>query len=144
MRAELTLAYSTCQDSITPTLHGCPTIRPPGRSIRVVWVLTIRLASQLARSRKSLWYAMTAMCLEECSSRFLPQYLIMNLGISENFGTVDFTDLKFPTHMSVDWIRVYQRPDDRNVGVGQFPLVPLLALTYIGSAIRRTSLPART
>ena len=40
----------------------------------------------------------------------------MNLGISENFGTVDYDNLKFPSTMRVDWIRVYQDPDSINVG----------------------------
>ncbi|KAI0036059.1 beta-glucan synthesis-associated [Vararia minispora EC-137] len=45
-----------------------------------------------------------------------PMYLIVNLGISQNFGTVDFAHLTFPTHLSIDWIRVYQRKSERNVG----------------------------
>jgi transposase len=40
----------------------------------------------------------------------------MNLGISENFGVIDFEHLTFPTTMRVDWIRVYQRSDSINVG----------------------------
>ena len=36
--------------------------------------------------------------------------------MSENFGTVDFTHLTFPAIMSVDWVRVYQRPDSKNIG----------------------------
>ncbi|VDC02538.1 unnamed protein product [Peniophora sp. CBMAI 1063] len=57
-----------------------------------------------------------------------PMYLIMNLGISENFGTPDLTNLKFPAHMSVDWIRVYQRSSDRNVGCNpkDFPTEPYI------------------
>lgn len=44
------------------------------------------------------------------------QYLIMNLGMSENFGTVDLAHLPFPTKMRVDWIRVYQPKDAINIG----------------------------
>lgn len=44
------------------------------------------------------------------------QYIIFNLGISENFGYVDFDHLTFPTTMSVDWVRVYQAPDALNIG----------------------------
>ena len=44
------------------------------------------------------------------------QYLIMNLGISENFGFVDFEHLTFPAVMKVDWVRVYQDPDAINIG----------------------------
>ena len=44
------------------------------------------------------------------------QYLIMNLGISKKFGAVDFEHLRFPSSMRVDYIRVYQDPDNLNVG----------------------------
>ncbi|GLB37064.1 putative beta-glucan synthesis-associated protein (SKN1) [Lyophyllum shimeji] len=45
-----------------------------------------------------------------------PMYLIVNLGMSENFGKVDFEHLTFPTKMSVDYIRVYQPHDAINTG----------------------------
>ncbi|KAF9647162.1 glycoside hydrolase family 16 protein [Thelephora ganbajun] len=45
-----------------------------------------------------------------------PMYMILNLGISPNFGDIDFEHLTFPTVMSVDYVRVYQRPDNINVG----------------------------
>lgn len=44
------------------------------------------------------------------------QYIIMNLGMSRNFGTVDLAHLPFPVHMRVDYVRVYQRSDQKNVG----------------------------
>lgn len=44
------------------------------------------------------------------------QYLIANLGISRNFGFVDFEHLTFPATMKVDYIRVYQDPDAINIG----------------------------
>lgn len=40
----------------------------------------------------------------------------MNLGISQNFGPVDTTGLIFPSIMSIDYIRVYQDPDNINYG----------------------------
>lgn len=40
----------------------------------------------------------------------------MNLGISENFGFVDYDHLRFPSTLRVDWIRVYQDPDNINIG----------------------------
>ncbi|KAG6880328.1 hypothetical protein C0992_011077 [Termitomyces sp. T32_za158] len=45
-----------------------------------------------------------------------PMYIIVNLGISENFGKVDFDHLTFPTQMKVDYIRVYQPADAINYG----------------------------
>jgi len=45
-----------------------------------------------------------------------PMYIIFNLGISPNFGFIDFEHLTFPTVMSVDYVRVYQRPEDINTG----------------------------
>lgn len=46
----------------------------------------------------------------------MTQYIILNLGMSKNFGDVDLEHLTFPTTMSVDWIRVYQPADAVNVG----------------------------
>jgi hypothetical protein len=40
----------------------------------------------------------------------------MNLGISGAFGAIDFEHLTFPTTMSVDYVRVYQHPDNINYG----------------------------
>ncbi|KAH6916882.1 beta-glucan synthesis-associated protein [Coprinopsis sp. MPI-PUGE-AT-0042] len=45
-----------------------------------------------------------------------PMYIIMNLGVSENFGGVDFDHLAFPATMRVDWVRVYQPKDAINIG----------------------------
>ncbi|KAF8641999.1 hypothetical protein AX16_009721 [Volvariella volvacea WC 439] len=55
----------------------------------------------------------------EISGRPIPQepmYIIVNLGMSENFGTVDLAHLIFPAIMRLDYIRVYQRRDAINVG----------------------------
>jgi beta-glucanase (GH16 family) len=40
----------------------------------------------------------------------------MNLGFSENFGFIDFDHLTFPAVMRVDWVRIYQDPDNVQVG----------------------------
>ncbi|CAE6468714.1 unnamed protein product [Rhizoctonia solani] len=45
-----------------------------------------------------------------------PMYLIVNLGISPNFGAIDWENLIFPAYMLVDWIRVYQPKDAHNIG----------------------------
>ncbi|KAF8807739.1 glycoside hydrolase family 16 protein [Phlegmacium glaucopus] len=55
----------------------------------------------------------------EISTRPIPQeplYIIMNLGISTNFGFVDLEHLTFPTTMRVDYIRVYQPIGSINIG----------------------------
>lgn len=44
------------------------------------------------------------------------QYLLANLGMSENFGYVDLTHLVFPAIMTIDYVRVYQRSDSINIG----------------------------
>ncbi len=47
----------------------------------------------------------------------LLQYLIANLGMSLNFGgKVDLKHLPFPATMRIDYVRVYQRSDQKNVG----------------------------
>ncbi|EJF62408.1 beta-glucan synthesis-associated [Dichomitus squalens] len=45
-----------------------------------------------------------------------PMYIIMNLGMSFNFGPVDLAHLPFPVHMRVDYIRVYQPSNAINIG----------------------------
>jgi len=46
-----------------------------------------------------------------------PMSIIMNFGMSPGFQGQDFTNLKFPSKMLVDYVRVYQRTDHpQNVG----------------------------
>lgn len=45
-----------------------------------------------------------------------PMYIIFNLGMSPNFGKIDFEHLTFPTTMRVDYIRVYQPSNQVNIG----------------------------
>ncbi|KAI0660810.1 beta-glucan synthesis-associated [Cubamyces menziesii] len=45
-----------------------------------------------------------------------PMYIIMNLGMSYNFGDVDLDHLPFPVHMRVDYVRVYQPSNAINYG----------------------------
>ncbi|KAG9317367.1 beta-glucan synthesis-associated [Chiua virens] len=55
----------------------------------------------------------------QISGRTIPQepmYIIVNLGMSTNFGVVDLEHLPFPAHMRVDYIRVYQHRNARNIG----------------------------
>ena len=47
---------------------------------------------------------------------FEPMYMIFNLGMSRDFGEVDIENLPFPSYMMIDNVRVYQRPDQVNVG----------------------------
>jgi beta-glucanase (GH16 family) len=44
------------------------------------------------------------------------QYILVNLGMSRNFGDVDLDHIVFPVHMFVDYIRVYQPKDAVNIG----------------------------
>ncbi|KAK0489149.1 glycoside hydrolase family 16 protein [Armillaria novae-zelandiae] len=55
----------------------------------------------------------------EISARPVPEeplYIMANLGMSTNFGDVDLDHLTFPAIMSIDWIRVYQDPNNINIG----------------------------
>ncbi|PBK78840.1 glycoside hydrolase family 16 protein [Armillaria solidipes] len=45
-----------------------------------------------------------------------PMYIMANLGMSTNFGTVDLEHLQFPAFMLIDYIRVYQDPNNINIG----------------------------
>lgn len=44
------------------------------------------------------------------------QYIIMNLGMAEQFQTVEAALLQFPGKMYVDYVRVYQRDGEDNIG----------------------------
>ncbi|GAA5870600.1 hypothetical protein JCM8547_002058 [Rhodosporidiobolus lusitaniae] len=45
-----------------------------------------------------------------------PMYILLNLGMSENFGYVDLDNLVFPSKMRVDYVRVYQDSDYEFIG----------------------------
>ncbi|CAE6540678.1 unnamed protein product [Rhizoctonia solani] len=85
----------------------------PGNDGYITWV----------NDNKPAWTirgaGMAADPVVEIGARPIPQepmYIIVNLGISPNFGAIDFEHLQFPTWMLVDWIRVYQPKGKRNVG----------------------------
>lgn len=40
----------------------------------------------------------------------------MNLAISESFQTVDLPNMVFPSEFKIDYVRVYQRKGEKNVG----------------------------
>lgn len=44
-----------------------------------------------------------------------PMSLILNLGISHSWTDVDFSALRFPTVLQIDYVRWYQRPDAQMV-----------------------------
>ncbi|PIL27407.1 hypothetical protein GSI_10555 [Ganoderma sinense ZZ0214-1] len=45
-----------------------------------------------------------------------PMSIILNLGISSNWQTIDLTTMIFPAIMQVDYVRVYQRKGHTNIG----------------------------
>ncbi|KAF8213898.1 beta-glucan synthesis-associated [Mycena galopus ATCC 62051] len=45
-----------------------------------------------------------------------PMSIILNLGISNNWQTPDLTTMVFPAEMLVDYVRVYQRDGEQNIG----------------------------
>ncbi|KAI0920890.1 hypothetical protein AcW2_006028 [Taiwanofungus camphoratus] len=62
---------------------------------------------------------MVADPIVEISSRPVsqePMYIIMNLGMSYNFGQIDLGSMPFPVHLRVDYIRVYQPQGAINIG----------------------------
>ena len=52
-----------------------------------------------------------------------PMYIILNLGVSKNFGDIKWDKLMkaFPFEMAVDWVRLYQDPDDPDSHLGCDP-----------------------
>ncbi|TFK50280.1 beta-glucan synthesis-associated [Heliocybe sulcata] len=45
-----------------------------------------------------------------------PMSIVLNLGISSNWQKIDLTTMEFPAEMLVDYVRVYQRKGETNVG----------------------------
>ncbi|KAJ7094452.1 beta-glucan synthesis-associated [Mycena belliarum] len=45
-----------------------------------------------------------------------PMSIVFNLGISHNWGTIDLSTLVFPAEMLVDYVRVYQRDGETDIG----------------------------
>jgi len=45
-----------------------------------------------------------------------PMSIIMNLGISNNWAYIDWNSLHFPVTFRIDYVRLYQPPDQVNVG----------------------------
>jgi hypothetical protein len=44
------------------------------------------------------------------------QSIVMNLAISESFQKVDQANMVFPSELKIDYVRVYQRKGEKNVG----------------------------
>ena len=65
-------------------------------------------------SPKSQWYVGLEAGIH--LTEIITQYIIFNLGMSPNFGKIDFEHLTFPTTMRVDYIRVYQPSNQVNIG----------------------------
>ncbi|KAF8339430.1 beta-glucan synthesis-associated [Amanita rubescens] len=45
-----------------------------------------------------------------------PMSIVLNLGISPNWQTIDLTTMIFPAELRIDYVRVYQRKGSKNVG----------------------------
>lgn len=46
---------------------------------------------------------------------FIHQSIVLNLGISPGFGTVDLVNLAFPATFHIDYVRVYQHPNRQSI-----------------------------
>ncbi|KAF7315039.1 Glycoside hydrolase family 16 protein [Mycena indigotica] len=73
-----------------------------------------------------------------------PMYILANLGMSRNFGAVDLDQLTFPTTLSIDYVRVYQYPDQINIGCDppNFPTQDYIN-TYIEAYTSNPNVPSR-
>ncbi|KAJ7498598.1 beta-glucan synthesis-associated [Mycena latifolia] len=45
-----------------------------------------------------------------------PMSIVINLGISHNWGSIDLDTMVFPAEMLIDYVRVYQRDGETNIG----------------------------
>ncbi|KAH9919444.1 beta-glucan synthesis-associated [Epithele typhae] len=63
--------------------------------------------------------AMAADSITQVGQRIIPEEpmsIVLNLGISSNWQTIDLTTMEFPAIMQIDYVRVYQRSGSTNVG----------------------------
>ncbi|KAJ6621580.1 beta-glucan synthesis-associated protein [Mycena sp. CBHHK59/15] len=110
----VTQTSQTCYQLIEPCFGVFGFEYQPGfDNAYISWISDGQLAWTLNQA------GMAADTAVEISARSVPQeplYIIANLGMSTNFGTVDFEHLTFPAVMRVDYIRVYQPKDAINIG----------------------------
>ncbi|EJD00931.1 beta-glucan synthesis-associated [Fomitiporia mediterranea MF3/22] len=118
-------AFQQASSVVTNTNQGCYTnetscfsiygfeYQPGFDNAYITWI----------SDNKVTWTAMAAgFAADErvnISARPIPQepmYIIMQFGMSTNFATVDLEHLPFPSTMLVDYVRVYQKKGQKNIG----------------------------
>ncbi|CAE6351177.1 unnamed protein product [Rhizoctonia solani] len=85
----------------------------PGKDGYIQWVNDAKMVWEIKAA------GMGADSKTQISQRPVPQepmYILANLGMSYNFGPIDFEHLVFPAYMLVDYIRVYQPVNQQNIG----------------------------
>ncbi|KAF8078775.1 glycoside hydrolase family 16 protein [Lyophyllum atratum] len=115
---QATSAVTEINQDCYELLLGCSSIygfeyKSGGYGGYISWISDGKLAWTLKQE------GMDADEVVEISIRPIPReplYIIVNLGMSTNFGNVDLEHLTFPATMRVDWIRIYQRKNAINVG----------------------------
>jgi len=129
--ASLCMGSSTSLGLTTRISLGLAMARSPGRLTWPVWLPIHTRKFPLGQFRKNHWYVSFLMGnhIYPANTHLVQinsQYLLTNLGMSKSFGDIDFKNLQFPATLSVDYIRVYQDPD--NINIGCDPRKPLFLL----------------
>lgn len=94
------------------SIHGFE-YKPGFDDAYITWIANSKVSWTLKQA------GMAADTRVEISERPIPQepmYIIINFGMSKNFAEVDLDNLPFPATMLVDYIRVYQRKGEKNIG----------------------------
>ncbi|GAA5901188.1 hypothetical protein JCM8208_002298 [Rhodotorula glutinis] len=85
----------------------------PGADGRITWAIngekTWQLNANAMPPRDDVQIGQRLISVE-------PMYIIFNLAISKAFQTPEWGKLEFPGHLQIDYVRVYQRTSDKNVG----------------------------
>ncbi|QRW07384.1 glycoside hydrolase family 16 protein [Ceratobasidium sp. AG-Ba] len=116
--------YQQCTSGLSITNQDCYTQGPgcftvygfeykPGYDGYIAWVNDGSPAWQIRAS------GLASDSRVDIGPRAIPQepmYMMLNLGISPNFGAIDWEHLVFPTWMLIDWVRVYQPKGSYNIG----------------------------
>ena len=86
-------------------------VRTPWGRIRALTAAVLDAASFL----RNLWYVLVV-AHPLASAHCVFQSLVLNLGMSPGWQTIDLSTMSFPTEMLIDYVRIYQRKGHENIG----------------------------
>ncbi|KAL4420044.1 hypothetical protein ABPG77_007483 [Micractinium sp. CCAP 211/92] len=102
-------AYAQLDESFWTDYHTFGLLWQPGEYIRwyIDGTFVYELNKEALRAQSNGSYTVPERLIP-----VEPMYVIMNLALSDSFGTVKEEDLPYPSQFKIDYVRVYQNPDN--------------------------------